>query len=272
MPRLDWLPDVLRSAGLDVYVMPGAETRGRADIDPEGVVCHHTATGTNWQDGHVAALLRDGRRDLAGPLSQLGLERDGTFVVVALGRANHNGYGEWGNDSIGIEAYNRGDGIDPWPPVQLDAYQRGCAAILRHLGYGVDRCKAHRETDPKRKPDPTGIDMNDFRAAVARHLEGDDMPTIDEVKQAVRDVLNEVQAVGTSSGTEAIRETLNVSRSTLNGVVRLLRGEGAVDVDEEALAAELAPAVAQLIPALSSDDLKRIAKAVADEEHRRMAS
>src|SRR5690606_11664261 len=128
-----------------------SRTTRASGLTPQGVVCHHTATSSAWQDGHVAALLRDGRRDLAGPLSQLGLERDGTFVVIAAGRANHNGYGTWGNDSIGIEAYNSGLG-EPWPAVQLDAYQRGVAAILAHLGLDVSCCKAHRETDPKRKP------------------------------------------------------------------------------------------------------------------------
>jgi len=168
--RVDWLPDVLRDAGLDVYVMPGALTRGRSMRSVQGVVGHHTASGPNWNDDHVAFLLRDGRRDLAGPLSQLGLERDGTFVVIATGKANHNGYGEWGNDSIGIEAYNDGIG-EPWPGVQIDAYQRGAAAILARLGYGSHRFKGHRETDPRRKPDPRGIDLDQFRRNVDSILE-----------------------------------------------------------------------------------------------------
>lgn len=188
---LSWLPTVLRSAGLDVYEMPGWETRRtRAGYTPQGVVPHHTATSTAWLDGHVAALLRDGRRDLAGPLSQLGLERDGTFVVIAAGRANHNGYGLWGNDSIGIEAYNDGVG-EEWPDVQYDAYVRGVAAICAHMGWGPDQVKAHRETDPGRKIDPTGIDMDQFRAAVF-NLEDDVTP--DDHKQiiaGVRALLNE---------------------------------------------------------------------------------
>lgn len=165
--RATWLPEVLRAAGLDVYELPGWQGRGKPLTSIEGVVWHHTASGPNWQDGHVAAMLRDGRPDLAGPLAQLGLERDGTFVVVADGKANHNGYGTWGNQAIGIEAYNDGKG-EPWPAAQLDAYDRGTAAILAQLGYGSDRMKGHRETDPKRKPDPTGIDLNAARQRVAR--------------------------------------------------------------------------------------------------------
>jgi hypothetical protein len=143
--------------------------------DVLGVVWHHTATGPNWADGHVAALLRDGRRDLAGPLSQLGLERDGTFVVVATGKANHNGFGFWGNDAIGIEAYNNGKG-EPWPAAQMDAYVRGTAAILKHLGLGADRMKGHRETDPGRKPDPTGIDLNFARLLIGAVMVGKPAP------------------------------------------------------------------------------------------------
>lgn len=174
MSRLLWLPDVLRDAGCDVYVLPGAETRGRDDIDVNGVVWHHTATGLNWQDGHVAALLRDGRRDLAGPLSQVGLERDGTWVLIALGRCNHNGYGLWGNDSIGIEMYNAGNGQDPWPAAQIESADRGTRAILAHLGLdAAGHLKAHRETDPTRKPDPVGVDMNAARARVAQPKDDD---------------------------------------------------------------------------------------------------
>ena len=172
---LTWLPDVLRDAGVDVYVMPGAATRTTRDsgLSPRGVVWHHTATGPNWQDGHVAALLRDGRRDLTGPLAQVGIERDGTWVIVALGRTNHNGYGEWGNDSIGLEFYNNGLG-EPWPDVQVDSGVKGIAAIMRHLNLQPStRLKGHRETDPRRKIDPTGIDMADIRRRVANY-EGDD--------------------------------------------------------------------------------------------------
>lgn len=174
---LDWLPDVLRSAGVDVHVLPGAERRSTraAGLTVLGVVWHHTATGPAWADGHVAALLRDGRRDLPGPLAQVGIERDGTWVIVALGRANHNGYGTWGNDAIGLEFYNSGLG-EPWPDAQVRSGEVGTAAILRHLDMRVTRCRAHRETDPKRKPDPTGLDMHAVRQHVDALLHDDAPP------------------------------------------------------------------------------------------------
>jgi len=164
--RATWLPDVLRAAGCKVILVDGWKGRGKELVSIEGVVWHHTATGPNWSDQRVADLLRVGRSDLPGPLAQLGLQRDGTFVVVADGKANHNGYGEWGNQSIGIEAYNDGTG-EAWPQAQLDAYDRGTAAILAHIGRKADRMKGHRETDPKRKPDPVGIDLPAARTRIA---------------------------------------------------------------------------------------------------------
>jgi hypothetical protein len=168
--RADWLGAVLHDAGLKVVPVDGWQNRGGPLTSIEGVVCHHTATGANWQDDAVATLLVRGRPDLAGPLAQLGLDRQGRFWLIAAGRCSHNGHGLWGNQAIGIEAYNDGVG-ERWPLVQTDAYQRGCAAICRHLGHDETHVKAHRETDPQRKTDPFGIDMDIFRACVGAILE-----------------------------------------------------------------------------------------------------
>jgi hypothetical protein len=169
---IPWLADVLRAAGLAVLELDGwKKRRTRPGFDPVGIVWHHTATSTAWSDTAVARLLRDGRPDLPGPLSQLGLQRDGTFVTIAAGRCNHNGFGTWGNDSIGIEAYNDGLG-EPWPPAQLDAYHTGTAAICAHLGFNpATQVLAHRETDPTRKTDPAGIDMDAARVRVAEIID-----------------------------------------------------------------------------------------------------
>lgn len=165
MTRVTWLPQVLRDAGLDVVEYTGWKGRGVDRLNILGVVAHHTATSAKSTDTNVAKLLAVGRPDLAGPLSQLGLDRRGRFWMIADGRCNHNGFGTWGNDAIGIEAFNTGTG-EPWPAVQLDAYIRGVAAICMHKGWSADRLKAHRETDPRRKIDPTGIDMNHMRSRV----------------------------------------------------------------------------------------------------------
>jgi len=178
---LIWLPHVLKSAGLKVALVDGWEERGRGDVGTiHGVICHHTATTNKRSNMPTLHTLLHGRPDLPGPLSQLGLGRDGTYYVLAAGRCSHAGAGIWqgltnGNANfIGIEAENTGRANDfPWPAVQLDAYQRGVAAILRHVGRGPQFCAAHKEYAlPRgRKTDP-GFDMHDFRAAVAAILDG----------------------------------------------------------------------------------------------------
>ena len=140
---LTWLPDILLQAGLKVAKVAGWENRGRREMgEVQGVLCHHTA-GPKAGNMPTLNLLIEGRPDLAGPLAQLGLGRDGTFYVVAAGLCNHAGDGAYrgivaGNTHlIGIEAENTGLAGDSWPQVQLQAYQHAGAAILRHIGRGV---------------------------------------------------------------------------------------------------------------------------------------
>ena len=173
---LIWMPEVLRAAGLKVAETEGWANRGRSEMGRiRGVMCHHTgnAGSGNMPTLNMLKVGRGGPRPLRGPLSQLGLGRDGTYYVVAAGRANHAGEGDWkgftnGNSNfIGIEAENGGTESHDWPEVQLDAYQRGVAAILKHVGLDADMCCGHREyaLPPGRKPDPL-FDMNQFRASI----------------------------------------------------------------------------------------------------------
>jgi N-acetylmuramoyl-L-alanine amidase/Putative peptidoglycan binding domain len=188
MPHsLIWLPHVLKSAGLKVALVEGWEVRGQRDVGPiQGVMCHHTAT--QRREGNMPTLktLIEGRPDLRGPLAQLGLGRDGTFYVISAGRCNHAGAGVWrgftnGNANfICIEAENTGLADDfPWPPVQMDAYHRGVAAILGHLGLGAECCAGHKEYARPlgRKPDPS-FDMISFRHEVAAILNGTVPPPV----------------------------------------------------------------------------------------------
>ena len=187
---LTWLPEVLERAGLKVAEQPGWRTRGHGDMGTvRGVICHHTAGPKN---GIMPSLgiVTNGRPDLAGPLAQLCLGRDGTYFVVAAGLASHAGAGSWqgitsGNSSfIGIEAENTGLADDnPWPAVQMDAYARGVAAILTHIGAQPIMAAGHLEyaLPAGRKPDPsfsTGTRqqriqaMSEFRAQVAAIMGG----------------------------------------------------------------------------------------------------
>ena len=176
---LIWMGRALLDANLKVAFVDAWETRGTADIGPiRGIICHHTAGPRRGNMPSLGTLI-NGRPDLRGPLAQLGLGRDGTFYVIAAGRANHAGRGKWqdnedGNGSfIGIEAENTGVGNDPWPEVQMDAYRRGVAALLVHRGLTSDACAGHKEyaLPHGRKIDPS-FDMNSFRAGVAAIMSG----------------------------------------------------------------------------------------------------
>jgi peptidoglycan hydrolase-like protein with peptidoglycan-binding domain len=177
---LTWLPAVLETAGLKVARVDGWENRGRGDVGRIlGIICHHTVGPRNGNMPSLRTLIQ-GRSDLPGPLSQLGLGRDGTYYVIAAGRCNHAGRGNWrgltsGNTNfIGIEAENTGGPDDsPWPPVQMDAYRRGAAAILRHVGRSADFCAGHKEyaLPPGRKTDPD-FEMSAFRESVAAIMNG----------------------------------------------------------------------------------------------------
>jgi N-acetyl-anhydromuramyl-L-alanine amidase AmpD len=184
--KLTWLPTVLKNAGLKVAEESGWPNRGQGDVGViRGVMCHHTAGAKTGNLPSRNALVNGVRqrngRFLPGPLAQLGLARDGTFHIIAAGLANHAGPGEWqgvttGNSSfIGIEAENTGDPqTDPWPEVQLDAYRRGVAAILKHIGEDAIMCCGHKEYRlPKGfKNDPHTIEMDDFRRDVAAIMNG----------------------------------------------------------------------------------------------------
>jgi hypothetical protein len=180
---LTWLSQVLLDAGLKVAEQPGWQNRGRGDVGPiKGAICHHTG-GPLTGNMPSLGIIINGRPDLAGPLSQLALGRDGTFFVVAAGRCNHAGLGNWqgfagGNTNfIGIEAENTGkiNGPlnDPWPSVQMDAYRRGVAAILKKIKANAIMAAGHKEYAlPHGRKDGPTFDMDQFRQQVAAIMAG----------------------------------------------------------------------------------------------------
>lgn len=175
----DNLPKILRSYGLKVVPVPGWRKRGRpasaGGFSPAGVLCHHTATTVRTLVAAVLRLLIVGRPDLPGPLSQLGLGRDGTVYIVAAGRANHAGTakasgtmaaGDGNRLYIGIEAFNDGVG-ERWPTVQYEAYVLLCAVLsLRVTHNTANTVRGHKETSITGKIDPT-FNMDEFRSRVA---------------------------------------------------------------------------------------------------------
>ena len=219
MPRLLWLADAARSMGLTVVEVDGWKTRGRDEMNPRGVIAHHTATSAS-RPGDYPTLntIINGRSDLPGPLSQYGLGRSGTVYVIASGKANHAGDGQWdtrplgGSDFldhstevIGIEAEHTGKSGTPWPTVQLDAYHRLCAGVLAHLGKPVANLCAHREwaqppeSTPNRKPDPIDLDMDEFRRVVAWHMNGDDMALTADEEKFLKSMVEIVKGKGSNA-------------------------------------------------------------------------
>jgi peptidoglycan hydrolase-like protein with peptidoglycan-binding domain len=190
--KLTWLPTVLTNAGLRIAELDGWPNRGISDMGTvRGVMCHHTAGPSTGNMPSLNVLVK-GRPGLAGPLCQLGLGRDGTYYVIAAGRANHAGAGKWrgiatGNSSfIGIEAENSGLKSDRWPNVQLQAFFRGVAAILKRIDRDESMCCGHKEyaLPPGRKPDPHSLDMEVFRGEVAKHMNAPMPPAVIPAKDA----------------------------------------------------------------------------------------
>ena len=203
--NLTWLAADLRAAGLDVRETDGWQTRAVSGIfAPIGVLIHDTA-GPPTGDAPDLAICRDGRSDLAGPLCQLLIGRSGSVWVIAGGRANHAGVGalapyvpqNTGNQClVGIEMENTGTGTEPWPDHQVAVAQQCAAVLLRRLVPAMTHPPAfvpvwgHKEYAPGRKPDPVGIDMGQFRSAVAGILnpppvQEDDMPGIHQLGAAM---------------------------------------------------------------------------------------
>lgn len=195
--RAVWLADAARLTGFPVLEVAGWRTRGHGGFRVlEGVVLHHTADGPN---GNYPSLgvVRDGRAGLAGPLSNLGLGRDGTVLVIAAGVGWHAGASAWAgyrdlNDTfLGIEAESVGV-RDDWTPAQRDCYPRLVAACLFYLRRGADRACAHRECalPHGRKIDPAYWNLPWLRSHVA-HLLGDPLNRIPRFAQEADNVFTD---------------------------------------------------------------------------------
>lgn len=167
MGALDWLPDVLRSAGVPFVEHDGWRGRsyGSGKFEPSGLLVHHTGPGSD------AALVRYCAITAVSPpapLCHVVLTTDGVWQLIADGLANHAGVGvlpwssadgAWisGNPHlIGIELVNVGGA--PYTPPQADSLLLGVRAILGHKGWGLDRVTTHADfrRPVGRKNDPAG--------------------------------------------------------------------------------------------------------------------
>lgn len=184
--NLNNLGDILRARGLKVVETPGWKERGyngQKLIDCRGVLWHHTATASaRWLTAGMPTLnmLMNGHETLAGPLSQMGLGRDGTVYLVAGGLANHAGTGSApgipvnaGNwHMLGIEMESSGLAPWDWTPAQLAAAPKLGAAL--ELAYMASLTPAqrvqmgHLEYSDAGKIDPAGWPggMDGLRASI----------------------------------------------------------------------------------------------------------
>lgn len=175
--RVTWLLPVLRDAGLKVATVSGWEGRGRpastGNLDPIAVLNHHTGTKTRGNHPTLGMVTR-GRADLPGPLCHILLARNGVPVLVAAGRANHAGLtngagilakGDGNSQLVGIEVETSGY-------EQMTTQQRAVlpilnAAILRHLGRGLEGAFLHETTSVTGKwdlaEDGETVDLADLR-------------------------------------------------------------------------------------------------------------
>jgi hypothetical protein len=261
----------LRRWGLDVVEEPGWQTRGAGTLQARVLIAHHTGGPTASGDYPSLRVVRDGRSDLPGPLSQLGLGRSGTVYVIASGKANHAGPGGWAGftqnvHAVGIEAEN--DGKQPWPVDQLRAYDRLCAATLAYMGEPAAHLCAHREwaTPPGRKPDPHSIDMNRMRARVASLLaaQGREQDVMTPAQEKKLDDLARAVAVLTDE-----HRALRDRAKWLIATPQETGFPGAVQRIEAAVA-EMREHLSDLAVATGTDP-DALAAAVVDELHRRIA-
>lgn len=179
------LLSVLRAADVTVHAVDGWEKKGRPGFEPEGILVHHTA-GPKTGDAPCLQVCLAGRPDLPGPLCHIYLSRSGTAHLLAANITNHAGMGarevldqirrgepvidnavtHGYTDAIGgntffygIEVENSGTKGDAYPPAQIEALVRICAALCQAHRWSSGRVIHHRQWT-KRK-----IDMS-FRGSL----------------------------------------------------------------------------------------------------------
>lgn len=186
----DWLgyENAFRRFGIPYDVEPGAYERGHGDMRGFRYVAeHHTAGGNDAGDIRV---VRDGRSDLPGPLSQIVLQRNGKPRIIAVGVCYHApskvnfmgvgaGQGNWW--SIGIEGVS--NGRNDWTPEQREMYPRVVAALLVEAGLPLNARRFHRDLQPGEKVDPVGFDNAWFQRMVESAATGGNLKTAIQQKR-----------------------------------------------------------------------------------------
>jgi hypothetical protein len=181
-----WMLEALRADEVlrpKIIEVPGWQTHGRPPSEfsffPSGIINHHTACMNRV--GHdpqsCINIIRSGHGTTPGPISQLlgtfvrpgtkwdGVNVDPHIVIIAAGRANHAGAGNynWGapsgnGSSIGIEWCGP---VGRWPDRVIEFYERVDAALLANRGWGVHQLDTHHSYA---RPVGRKIDVSGARA------------------------------------------------------------------------------------------------------------
>jgi hypothetical protein len=209
------LADACRKSGLKVVELSGWRTNFSAgDFSPIGVLAHHTGSYDDIADqpsdqSYAQWMAFEGRADLNPPICNLALSAEGVVYVCSSGNANHAGEARASGPMpaapdgnalyVGIEAMN--SGTQGWGSVgrdvsgaevtQGEAYARLCAALCLHYGWPASHVRGHKETSVTGKWDPGGLDMDNFRAAVARLMSEEDIVTPEDIKAIAEYILDE---------------------------------------------------------------------------------
>ena len=228
-----WLEEALRPAlGDRLTTLDGWQNSGHGDFkDIRGIMVHHTGNSRE-----SAQSIRNGRPDLAGPLSNLHIAPDGTVTIVAVGVCWHAGEGSYPwlptNDAnwhmIGIECawptIHPGGGYDEhelWPDAQIISMRDTCAALALRLGVDADKVIGHREyAGIQGKWDPGNVDMDWFRDEVAKDMRGE------FGDKARRRLVPPVAAVSIDACDLRAPENPRSDRELLEEIWTVLRGPG----------------------------------------------
>lgn len=270
------LADVLRAGGLRVVEVDGWKERGYLDQEMNsvsGILCHWTGTNPAARGNYPTLnTILHGNASTPGPLSQLGLGRDGTWYVIAAGLCNHAGtVDRWqcsNPHAAGIEAEYHPDQGD-WPDVQVQSYAKGCAVLSRHYRVPLDLIRGHYEaaTPYGRKPDPKTIPggMAGHRARVLDYLNGkelDDVSGEDVWKHKVPSHANPSYAIEAQQWLTTNAEKLERTEARAARIeARLSAMEGALTKGQ----ADLLAAVRDLQDPETETDYERLGKAIASQ-------
>lgn len=210
--RMRKAANLMVAAGLTVKYSSGWESRGRPySFSPSvGFIDHHTAATSD-----IDSVLINGRSDLPGPLCHWALHKNGDWVLIAAGYANHAGESKSGapTNSSGWACEATGpiplDGYGPSAFPNYASYVTGMACILEAEKWGTSKIWGHKEScyPSGRKIDPS-FSMNTFREQVGDWTgEEEDLPlnTDDKnwIKQAINDALYFHNLVVTSGGSNS---------------------------------------------------------------------